>query len=76
MLSLRGGLELTLAKVLMSSWRDFENDKEWSYLRDVGQEKMLQFESQADDLAELVVDKDWPSLVSATQGLHTELMYT
>lgn len=51
----------------MSSWRDFENDKAWSYLRDVGQEKMLQFESQADDLAELVVDKDWPSLVSASK---------
>jgi len=51
-----------LISVLMSSWRDFETDKEWSYLRNEG--SLLTFEKHEKDIAELVVDSTWPTLVS------------
>jgi hypothetical protein len=50
---------------LMSSFRDFENDKEWEYLRNACGDEWLNFEEQEDgETAELVVMKGWPCLVS------------
>ncbi|KAF7563552.1 hypothetical protein G7046_g567 [Stylonectria norvegica] len=45
---------------LMSSSRDFENDKEWQYLRPIDDPLLLVFETRNDGLSELVVQPDWP----------------
>lgn len=59
---------------LMSSWRDFENDKQWNHLRipdELGQ-SMLRFEPHdatagEGGLYELVVTKDWPTKLVANR---------
>ncbi|KAK0522192.1 hypothetical protein OC842_006536 [Tilletia horrida] len=53
---------------LMSSWRDFANDKEWSWLRiydeKSGQWLELQERSEEGGLFELVVKSSWPTKVN------------
>jgi thioester reductase-like protein len=45
---------------LMSSYRDFTKDREWGYLRPVGDPDLLAFEARDDGLAELVIKPGWP----------------
>ena len=47
---------------LMSSHRDYTEDKEWQYLRSVLGSDALRFEPRGDDLAELVILPDWPHM--------------
>jgi hypothetical protein len=49
---------------LMSSFRDFEHDPAWDYLRD-DSDNLLKFEAQEGDadVAELVVSSEWPCIV-------------
>lgn len=56
----------------MSSHRDYEDDKEWSWLRNHGPGiQLLQFEhmgdSEGEAMYELVVDKKWSTRVSANR---------
>lgn len=49
---------------LMSSWRSFSDDKDWSWLRieDDSSKEWLKFEKQeGEELYELIVAKEWPS---------------
>ena len=47
---------------LMSSHRDYANDKEWSYLRSFGS-SLLRFDrGREDGLGELIVDTHWPHM--------------
>lgn len=46
---------------LMSSHRDYVKDKDWQYLRSHGS-PLLQFETQDNGLAELVVQAQWPHM--------------
>ncbi|MCO5549774.1 hypothetical protein L7F22_003247 [Adiantum nelumboides] len=49
---------------LMSSWRSFSHDKDWSWLRieDEPSKQWLTFEKQeGEELYELIVAKEWPS---------------
>lgn len=45
---------------LMSSHRDYANDKEWEYLRPIDDDSLLSFESREEGLSELVVREKWP----------------
>ena len=47
----------------LSSYRDFEKDKEWQYLRNYNQRELIEFEAREDGLAELVVKCGWPHMV-------------
>lgn len=57
--------------VLMSSWRDFDKDLEWSWLRVLETSSLLKLEpfEEQQDLCELIVAPDWPTLVSSVQTL-------
>ena len=46
---------------LMSSHRDYEKDRDWSYLRSHGS-PLLRFEPQDSGLAELVIQPQWPHM--------------
>ncbi|KAM0397059.1 hypothetical protein ACHAQC_004592 [Fusarium culmorum] len=48
---------------LMSSHRDFANDKEWQFLRPIDDPKLISFEPRDNGLSELVVKPDWPFLI-------------
>lgn len=48
---------------LMSSHRDFKNDKEWHYLRSTPGGEKLRFEPREDGLSELVILPGWPYMV-------------
>ena len=48
----------------MTSFRDFDNDEEWNYLRPSAGKGWLIFEDQGDGSYELVVPQDWPTRVS------------
>ncbi|KAI2613746.1 male sterility protein-domain-containing protein [Hypoxylon fragiforme] len=50
---------------LMSSHRDYAEDKEWQYLRPIVDSTYLSFEPRGDGLSELVVKPSWP-LISKT----------
>jgi acyl-CoA synthetase (AMP-forming)/AMP-acid ligase II len=50
---------------LMSSARDFANDREWQYLRSEGSGGALVFEEQEDETVELVIQSHWPCMVGA-----------
>ncbi|KAI1384968.1 acetyl-CoA synthetase-like protein [Hypoxylon trugodes] len=50
---------------LMSSHRDYDEDKDWQYLRPIEDPELLSFEGRADRLSELVVKSKWP-LISKT----------
>nr|POE88427.1 non-canonical non-ribosomal peptide synthetase fub8 [Quercus suber] len=45
---------------LLSSHRNYTDDKAWQYLRDDPACSLLKFEPQADGTSELIVGKDWP----------------
>lgn len=52
---------------LLSSYRDFENDKEWDYLRSDTGTKQLSFEPQESGLFELVVKPGWPHMAKTNR---------
>lgn len=52
--------------VLMSSYRAFEQDIDWSFLRNPVENGMLHFKIRQEGIAELTVDKAWPTLVRKT----------
>ncbi|QIW97141.1 hypothetical protein AMS68_002659 [Peltaster fructicola] len=47
---------------LLSSHRDFANDKAWQYLRCAPDQDKLRFEPQETELSELVILKGWPHM--------------
>jgi acyl-coenzyme A synthetase/AMP-(fatty) acid ligase len=53
---------------LLSSFRDFEVDKDWQYLRNYNPSNLVEFEPRDDDLAELVVKPGWPHMVCYALG--------
>jgi acyl-CoA synthetase (AMP-forming)/AMP-acid ligase II len=61
---------------LMSSHRDYKNDKEWSYLRTGAGMDRVNFEEQDGGLAELVVLHGWPHKVSQHVDHRTMLPLT
>lgn len=48
---------------LLSSFREFEKDQEWQYLRNYNPTELLTFESRENGLSELVVKPGWPHMV-------------
>jgi acyl-CoA synthetase (AMP-forming)/AMP-acid ligase II len=48
---------------ILSSYRDFEKDGEWQYLRNLNPQKLLAFEAREDGLSELVIKPGWPHMV-------------
>lgn len=56
----------------MSSYRDFDTDKEWSWLcePDTPAGRARIFEPAAGGKFELILAKDWPHIVGAS-ALHT-----
>ncbi|GKU06243.1 linear gramicidin synthase subunit d [Fusarium langsethiae] len=52
---------------LMSSHRDFANDKEWQFLRPIDDPKLISFEPRDNGLSELVVKPDWPFLIKTNR---------
>jgi acyl-coenzyme A synthetase/AMP-(fatty) acid ligase len=48
---------------VMSSHRDYANDKEWQYLRSNAGAEFLTFEKNEDHLVELVIKPGWPHMV-------------
>ncbi len=54
---------------LLSSYRDFDTDKEWQYLRLSRTVRGLRFEQYADNprLSELVVTKEWPHVAKTNK---------
>ncbi|KAF7514275.1 hypothetical protein GJ744_000045 [Endocarpon pusillum] len=53
---------------LLSSYRDFEKDKDWDYLRsDTGADR-LSFEPQDNGLVELVVKAGWPHMAKTNRA--------
>jgi acyl-coenzyme A synthetase/AMP-(fatty) acid ligase len=48
---------------LLSSFREFESDKDWQYLRNYNPPKLVDFEPREGNLAELVVKPGWPHMV-------------
>ncbi|KAF2109008.1 male sterility protein-domain-containing protein [Lophiotrema nucula] len=52
---------------LMSSYRDFESDGEWQYLRNANPPDLLGFEDREDGLAELVVRPGWPHMAKTNR---------
>lgn len=49
----------------LSSFRDFNKDKEWQYLRNYNPSNSLSFEPRDGGLAELVIEVGWPHMVGA-----------
>ena len=47
----------------MTSFRFFDSDRDWSYLRTSAGKDRLLFEKAADESFELVVPEDWPTRV-------------
>ncbi|CAH0041867.1 unnamed protein product [Clonostachys rhizophaga] len=52
---------------LMSSHRDYQQDREWQYLRPIQNERYLQFEPRDNGLSELVVKPAWPLRVKTNR---------
>ncbi|KAJ9651093.1 hypothetical protein H2198_009627 [Neophaeococcomyces mojaviensis] len=53
---------------LLSSHRDYENDKQWQYLRLNGEVTQLDFEAREGDLFELVIKPDWPHMAKRNRN--------
>lgn len=53
---------------LMSSQRNYENDKEWQYLRAINDPQLLVFEPQSEGLSELVVKPKWPVIAKTNRA--------
>ena len=47
---------------LLSSHRDYSNDRAWQYLRPSSEVKQLKFEPRDEGLYELVIGSDWPHM--------------
>lgn len=56
-----------MSKVLLSSHRDYLEDREWQYLRAERGLKYLRFEGRGDGTSELVVLPGWPRMVFSIQ---------
>jgi acyl-coenzyme A synthetase/AMP-(fatty) acid ligase len=57
---------------LLSSFREFQLDKDWQYLRNYNPPSLVDFEPRDDGLAELVVKPGWPHMVCfAHHGLES-----
>lgn len=55
--------------VLLSSFRDFKNEKDWEWLRnDSPYSSALKFEDVGNDKYEMVVTKEWQSKVSISSS--------
>ncbi|KAF4498811.1 nonribosomal peptide synthetase [Fusarium agapanthi] len=52
---------------LMSSHRDYVNDKDWQFLRAIDDPKLLEFEPRENELSELVVKPGWPFLIKTNR---------
>ncbi|CAG9951592.1 unnamed protein product [Clonostachys rosea f. rosea IK726] len=52
---------------LMSSHRNYQQDREWQYLRPIQDERYLQFEPRDNGLSELVVKPAWPLRVKTNR---------
>lgn len=52
---------------LMSSHRDYENDREWQFLRPGGSSQHLRFEPRDAGLYELIVLPSWPFMAKTTR---------
>ncbi|CAI6341646.1 unnamed protein product [Periconia digitata] len=52
---------------LLSSFRNFDVDKEWQYLRNYSSAEVLEFKTRDDGLAELVVKQGWPHMAKTNQ---------
>ncbi|KAK7184138.1 hypothetical protein DPSP01_001222 [Paraphaeosphaeria sporulosa] len=52
---------------LLSSYRDFAQDKDWQYLRNYNPGKLVNFENRDDGLAELVVKPGWPHMAKTNR---------
>ncbi|KAF5646197.1 nonribosomal peptide synthetase [Fusarium sp. NRRL 52700] len=52
---------------LMSSHRDYANDKDWQFLRAIDDPKLMEFEPRENDLSELVVKPGWPFLIKTNR---------
>jgi thioester reductase-like protein len=53
---------------LLSSYRDFEKDKDWDYLRADTGAQHLSFEPRQDGLFELIVQSGWPHMAKTNRG--------
>jgi acyl-CoA synthetase (AMP-forming)/AMP-acid ligase II len=51
---------------ILSSYRNFDTDKDWQYLRNYNPPKLVEFEKRQGDLAELVIKPGWPHMVHLT----------
>lgn len=58
---------MTECGFLLSSYRSFDTDKDWQYLRHNPRVTAIRFEPQEDNLFELVVDASWPALSKASR---------
>ncbi|KAF5597455.1 nonribosomal peptide synthetase [Fusarium subglutinans] len=52
---------------LMSSHRDYANDKDWQFLRAIDDTKLIEFEPRENGLSELVVKPGWPFLIKTNR---------
>ncbi|ORX97556.1 hypothetical protein BCR34DRAFT_577858 [Clohesyomyces aquaticus] len=52
---------------LLSSCRDFAQDKDWQYLRNENPSNLLGFEDHGDGLSELVVKPGWPHMAKTNR---------
>ncbi|KAH7153986.1 hypothetical protein DER46DRAFT_702641 [Fusarium sp. MPI-SDFR-AT-0072] len=52
---------------LMSSHRDYDNDKDWQFLRAIGDPKLIEFEARENGLSELIVKPGWPFLIKTNR---------
>ncbi|KAF4961158.1 hypothetical protein FGADI_394 [Fusarium gaditjirri] len=52
---------------LMSSHRDYDNDKDWQFLRAIDDQKLIEFEARENGLSELIVKPGWPFLIKTNR---------
>ncbi|KAF2650246.1 acetyl-CoA synthetase-like protein [Lophiostoma macrostomum CBS 122681] len=52
---------------ILSSYRDFETDGEWQYLRDSNPQKLIAFDAREGGLAELVIKPGWPHMAKTNR---------
>ncbi len=54
----------------LSSFRDFDTDHAWQYLRNENPPALLDFEKREDGLSELIIQPGWPHMVQYTLQLN------
>jgi thioester reductase-like protein len=52
---------------LLSSYRDFDTDNDWQYLRNFNPPNLLEFEQNEEGLSELVVKPGWPHMAKTNR---------